>query len=188
MQSFKTSVMTSKRLYEIAFVGLKHGEHEFNYELGDKFFIEKGAEDTENMHATVKLLLEKNKDFMLLKIQTGGNAQVNCDRCGNVLQVSLWDEFNMVVKLIENPEEMNEQEQDADVFYMARSESHLDVSDWLYEFVLLSIPTQHVCADDENGQSLCNKDVLKKLEEMRLISEEQKENSIWKGLEKFKDN
>jgi uncharacterized metal-binding protein YceD (DUF177 family) len=180
--------MTSKRLYEIAFVGLKHGEHEFNYELGDKFFIEKGAEDIENMRATVKLLLEKNRDFMLLKIQTGGNAQVNCDRCGNVLQVSLWDEFNMVIKLIENPEEMNEQEQDADVFYIARSESHLDVSDWLYEFVLLSIPTQHVCGDDEKGESLCNKDVLKKLEEMRLIAEEQKENSIWKGLEKFKDN
>jgi uncharacterized metal-binding protein YceD (DUF177 family) len=180
--------MASKRLYEIAFVGLKHGEHEFNYTLEDKFFIEKGAEDVENMHATVKLLLEKNTGFMLLKFQTGGNAQVNCDRCGNLMQVSLWDEFNMVVKPVENPEEMNEQEVDADVFYIGRSESYLDVSDWLYEFVLLSIPTQHVCADDENGQSLCNKDVLKKLAEMKVTAEEQKENSIWKGLEKFKDN
>jgi uncharacterized metal-binding protein YceD (DUF177 family) len=180
--------MASKRLYEIAFVGLRHGEHEFNYELEDKFFIEKGTEDVENMHANVKLLLEKNRDFMLLKFQTGGTAQVNCDRCGNLMQVSLWDEFNVVVKLVENPEEMNAQEEDADVFYIGRGESHLDVSDWLYEFALLSIPTQHVCGNDEKGESLCNKEVLKKLEEMKATASEQKENSIWKGLEKFKDN
>jgi uncharacterized metal-binding protein YceD (DUF177 family) len=188
LQSFKTSVMSSKREYEIAFVGLKQGEHELNYVLEDKFFIEKGAEDIQNMHANVKLTLDKNKSFMLLKFTTGGNAQVNCDRCGNELQVNLWDEFNMVVKLVDNPEEMNMQEEDADIFYIARSESHLEVSDWLYEFVLLSIPVQNVCANDENGKSLCNEEVLEKLNEMKIKAEAVKENSIWKGLEKFKDN
>jgi uncharacterized metal-binding protein YceD (DUF177 family) len=188
LQSFKTSVMTSKREYEIAFVGLKQGEHEYHYTLEDTFFKEKGAEDVENMHATVKLTLDKNVGFMILKFQTGGNAQVNCDRCGNLTQVQLWDEFQMIVKLIENPEEMNEQEEDADVFYIARSESHLEVSNWLYEFVILSIPVQNICGEDEQKQSLCNKDVLAKLNEMQIKVEEQKGNSIWKGLEKFKDN
>ncbi len=188
MQSFKISAMESKRAYEIAFVGLKHGEHEFNYDLEDEFFKNKATTPVENIHATVKLLLEKNKDFMLLKFQTGGNAKVNCDRCGNELQANLWDEFNVVVKLVENPEEMNEQETDADIFYIARLESHLEISDWLYEFVMLSIPTQNECAKDKNGESLCNKEVLRKLAEMKNQIEEQKENSIWKGLEKFKDN
>ncbi len=180
--------MGSKRKYEIAFVGLKPGEHEFEYNLDDSFFKERGAEEDGKINANVKILLDKNRGFMFLKFLTGGTAEVNCDRCGNLLEVNLWDEFNMVVKLIENPEEMNQQEEDADVFYISKTESHIDVSDWLYEFVMLSIPIQHVCGENEKGESLCNKAVLKKLEEMRATSEEQIGNSIWKGLEKFKDN
>jgi len=180
--------MSSKRKFEIAFVGLKQGVHEFNYELNNEFFKEKGAEDAENIHATVKLLLEKNTGFMLLKFIVGGKAGVNCDRCGNPLTVDLWDEFNVVVKLTDDPDMMNGQEEDADVFYISRTESHIDVSDWLYEFVMLSIPNQHVCGNDEKGESLCNKEVLQKLNEMKAATEEHNANSIWKGLDKFKEN
>ncbi len=180
--------MGSRKAYEIAFVGLKHGEHEFTYNLQDEFFNEKANELVEGMNAHVKLLLNKHKDFMLLKFQTGGTAKANCDRCGNELTTNLWDEFSIVVKLVENPEEMNAQEEDADILYIARSESHLEISDWLYEFVLLSLPTQNECGIDKEGTSLCNTDVLIKLAEMKSQADEPKVNSIWKGLEKFKDN
>ena len=182
------SAMASRRKYEIAFVGLKPGVHEFNYELDEKFFKEKGAEDVENMHANVKLLLEKNTGFLLLKFLVGGKAGVNCDRCGNPLQVDLWDEFNMVVKLTADPEEMNSNEEDADVFYISRTESHIDVEDWLYEFSMLSIPMQRMCGNDENGKSLCNEEVIQKLEEMKIKEEDHNATSIWKGLDKFKEN
>jgi len=182
------SAMVSKREYEIAFVGLKQGIHEFNYELTPSFFKEKGAEDAENIHANVKMLLEKNTGFMLLKFNIGGTAEVTCDRCGNPLKADLWDEFNVVVKLTEDPDTMNEQEEDADVLYISRTESHIDVSDWLYEFVMLSIPMQKLCADDENGKSTCNKEVLQKLNEMKSSMDEHNANSIWKGLDKFKEN
>lgn len=179
--------MGSRRKFEIAFVGLKQGVHEFNYELNDEFFKEKGAADTGHIEANVKLMLEKNQGFMMLKFIVGGKAEVLCDRCGNPNTADLWDEFNVVVKLVEDPEQMNEQEEDADVFYISRTESHLDVSDWLYEFTLLSIPTQHVCGENEKGESLCNKEVLRKLEEMKA-NDDHNSNSIWKGLEKFKEN
>lgn len=188
LQSFKMGGMGSKREFEIAFVGLKQGEHAFNYELNTAFFKERGAESADNMHANVKLLLEKNTGFLLLKFAVGGNAEVNCDRCGNLLTVDLWDEFNMVVKTTENPGEMNEQEEDADVFYIAKTESHLDVSDWLYEFVMLSIPAQHVCGENEKGESLCNAEVLQKLDQMKSKTEENNAHSIWTGLDKFKQN
>ena len=41
--------------------------------------------------------------------------------------MDLWDEFNMVVKQVENPDEMNESEEDPDIFYISRTESHLAV-------------------------------------------------------------
>lgn len=180
--------MASKRAYEIAFVGLKPGVHQFNYGLDDKFFAEKGAEDFANGVAHVKLSLEKNSGFMQLKFEVGGKADVTCDRCGNPLNMDLWDEFKMVVKLVDNPEEMNNNEEDPDVFYLLRTESHFDVSDWLYEFVMLSVPTQRMCTLEERGGPKCNNEVLEKLKQMEVKEIEHNANTLWQGLDKFKDN
>lgn len=188
MPSFKLNAMASKRAFEIAFVGLKPGLHEFNYELDDKFFVEKGVEDISNIKANVKLLLEKNTGFMRLTFEVGGHADVSCDRCGNTLTVNLWDDFKMLVKLVENPDEMNEQEADPDVYYISRTESHLDTKEWLYEFVLLSVPMQRTCGENEKGQSQCNKEVLAKLRQMETRNAENNANNLWKGLDKFKNN
>ncbi len=180
--------MASKRAFDISFVGLKPGVHEFDYELDEQFFIEKGAIDFENASANVKLKLEKNKGFMILKFEVGGKAKVTCDRCGNPLQLDLWDEFKMLVKLVENPAEMNEQEEDADVYYIGRTESHLDVSAWLYEFVLLSVPMQKMCSPEEMGGPQCNNEVLEKLRAMEAKNEDHNAGNLWKGLDQFKNN
>ncbi len=184
MPSFKPTVMANKRTFEIAFVGLKPGIHEYNYEVNDKFFAEKGATDFTNCNAQVKLQLDKKSSFMLLKFEIGGKATADCDRCGNPLPIDIWDEFNMLVKLVENPEEMNKQEEDPDVHYISKTESHIDVADWIYEFVQLSFPTQKMCAQE--GGSFCNQEVLAKLKAMENNIATTPSNNIWKGLEQFK--
>ena len=66
-------------------------------------------------------------------------------------------------------------------------ENHIDIADWIYEFINLSIPMQKVCSrTDKNGQA-CNQDALDALKKMEPEDEEKKINPIWKGLEKFKD-
>jgi uncharacterized metal-binding protein YceD (DUF177 family) len=178
--------MTGKRTFEIAFVGLKQGIHEFNYVVDDKFFVEKGEPDFTNCQANIKLQLDKKSSFMLLKFEIGGKADISCDRCGNPLTMDIWDEFYMLVKLVENPDEMNAQEEDPDVFYISRTESHLDVANWIYEFVLLSFPLQKMCSEEEMGGPQCNKEVLEKLKNMEVKEELPNANQIWKGLEQFK--
>ncbi len=178
--------MASKRAFEIAFVGLKPGIHEFNYEVDDKFFAEKGVTDFTHCNANIKLSLDKKSSFMLLKFEIGGKANVTCDRCGNPLPMDIWDEFNMLVKMVENPDEMNTQEEDPDVFYISRTESHIDVGNWIYEFVLLSFPIQKTCTDEEMGGALCNKEVLAKLKAMEVKEQESTSKQLWKGLDQFK--
>ena len=180
--------MSHRREFDIAFVGLKPGIHEFEYVINDKFFVAYQQQDFRNCHANVKLYLEKQNGFMLLKFEIGGKVEVNCDRCGNDLPLDLWDEFKIVVKLVEDPEVMNQQEEDPDVYYIARGESHLHVSDWIYEFINLSIPMQKICGYDKADGPQCNPaalNMLKKLEPEE--DKEKKDNPIWKGLEKFKD-
>ena len=178
--------MASKRTFEIAFVGLKQGVHEFNYVVDDKFFVEKGEPDFTNCQANIKLQLDKKSSFMLLKFEIGGKADITCDRCGNPLGMDIWDEFNMLLKLVDNPDEMNAQEEDPDVFYISRNESHIDVGNWIYEFVLLSFPLQKMCSAEEMGGPQCNKEVLEKLKAMEVKNEEHNANQLWKGLEQFK--
>ncbi|WP_276485962.1 YceD family protein [Paraflavitalea pollutisoli] len=179
--------MSSRRNYDIAFVGLKPGIHEFEYDIDEKFFVEYQEQDFRNCKAHVKLTLDKKTGFMLLKFEIGGQLEVTCDRCGNNLPLQLWDDFNIVVKMVEDPEVMNEQEEDPDVYYIARSESHLHIADWIYEFINLSIPMQRMCAEDEIGGSHCNKEVLDMLNKMDAQQKELPQNPLWKGLEQFKD-
>jgi len=178
--------MSQRREYEIAFVGLKPGMHVYEYRIEDKFFVPYGQQDFEHCVANIKLSLEKNTGFMQLKFDVDGSADVACDRCGNTLPMQLWDEFNIIVKIVDEPEVMNEQEEDPDVYYIGRGESHLHLADWIYEFVNLSIPLQKMCKEEEIGGPKCNKEVLEKLRKME--EEVQKDNNkVWKGLDKFKN-
>ncbi len=178
--------MNYRRRFDIAFVGLKPGIHEFEYDIDDKFFQEYQEQDFRNCKAQVKLNLDKHNGFMMLKFEVGGKLEVQCDRCGNQLPFDLWDEFNVLVKMVENPEEMNDQEEDPDVYYISRGESHINVGEWIYEFINLSIPMQRMCSEEEIGGPNCNKEVLAMLKKMD-IQNSQPANPLWKGLEKFKD-
>jgi uncharacterized metal-binding protein YceD (DUF177 family) len=178
--------MSRSREFEIAFVGLKPGVHEFEYSIADEFFEAFQQQDFRNCKANIKLTLDKQTGFMLLKFEVGGTLEVNCDRCNSNLPLQLWDEFNIIVKMVEEPETMNNEEEDPDVYYISRGESHLDVKNWIYEFINLSIPMHKVCSYENMEGPYCNKNAKEMLKKMES-EKEKKENPIWKGLEKFKD-
>jgi len=179
--------MSRRREFEIAFVGLKPGIHEFNYSIDDKFFEAFQHQDFRNCKAHVKLLLDKKTSFMQLKFEVGGNLDVTCDRCNSSLPLELWDEFTITVKMVEEPEQANEQEDDPDMYYIAQGDSHVDVANWIYEFINLSIPMQRACEFEKMDGPFCNPTALDVLKKMEPKEKEPKENPIWKGLEKFKD-
>ena len=60
--------MGNRREFDIAFVGLKPGLHEFNYEVDDKFFANYKETDFTNCHATIKLTLEKKHIFFDVEV------------------------------------------------------------------------------------------------------------------------
>ena len=81
---------------------------------------------------------------------------------------------------------MNQGEEDPDVFYISRTESHIHLADWIYEFVLLSIPNQRMCKEEEIGGPQCNKEVLAMLKKMQQAGTENN-HPLQKGLEKLKN-
>lgn len=180
--------MKHNREYEIAWQGLKTGEHIFQYELNDKFIDERRGDterDFKDLDAQVTLKFDKKNDFFLCHFDVDGSVTVPCDRCGDDFKLRLWDEFDLVIKLT-GAEQAESIDEDADVVFIPRSETVLDISNWVYEFVMLSVPLQRVHPDKADGKPGCNPEALKLLDKL-AEPEEKPSNTIWKGLEALKD-
>jgi len=176
--------MKHKREFEIAWQGLKPGLHEFVYDLDDAFMKAHHAdEESRNWKAAVAVKLDKKTNFFLLQFDVSGSVEVPCDRCAEYFKLDLWDEFKLVIKLI--GEDATDTDEEDDVVFIPRSETVIDISNWLYEFVMLSLPLQHIHPDKEDGSGGCDEKVLRLLNKLSGPAEEGKKD-IWKGLEALK--
>lgn len=180
--------MKHHREFEIPWFGLKEGIHEYRFQITDKVIEELGYEhpDFEHLEAQLLLKLDKHNGFLQLHFDIDGHVDVACDRCGDAFSMRLWDEFDLIVKFTGELEEEEEgEEEEADIVFVPRSETILDVSEWIYEFIMLSMPLQHIHPDKEDGTPGCNPEALKLLQKMRGADESRK--NTWAGLDKFKD-
>ncbi len=181
--------MSKNRDFDIAFVGLRPGIHEFLFKIDDKFFEAYQLQDFQNCQAEVKLHVDRQQSFLMLKFEIGGSIEVSCDRCTNDLPMQLFDEFTITVKMVEDPSIFVGQEDDPDIYYISRTESHIHVADWIHEFINLSLPMQKACTFEKMDGPYCNqeaREILIKLEEE--VKETKTENPIWKGLDKFRES
>ncbi|MFM2203385.1 MAG: hypothetical protein RLZZ605_349 [Bacteroidota bacterium] len=178
--------MKNSRVFEIAWQGLKLGEHELIFDLDDKFLMWKYPEtEYKQLNVQIKVTFDKQVNFFMFHFNIDGSLVVPCDRCGEEFELSLWDEFDLLVKL-NDVEDEDQIEEEADVVFISRSETVLDISDWLYEFLMLSIPLQKIHPQDAKGNDTCNPDVLAFLKKSAEALEQENKNTIWKGLDSIK--
>lgn len=184
---FSIWAMKHSREFEIAWQGLKPGSHTYIFDIDDRFMQEKGADDSfKNWSAKVSLAFDKHENFFMLHFDIDGAVNVPCDRCGDDFDLRLWDEFDLVIKLIN--EDTGEIDDEDDVVFIPRSETVIDISDWIYEFMLLSVPLQHIHPDKPNGEPGCNPQALNLLDKLaEHEADEAPKNDIWKGLDALKD-
>lgn len=183
--------MKNSREFEIAWQGLKPGVHEYSFTLDDAFMQAHSAPaEFFNWKAQVGMRFDKHESFFMIHFDIGGTVTTPCDRCGDDFDLKLWDEFDLLVKLSGEDDERNEDE-DADVVFIPRSETVIDISDWLYEFTMLSLPLQRIHADKPDGTPGCNPEALRLLGDLagqegegtEPTEDVQPANSIWKGLQ-----
>lgn len=178
--------MKNSRVFEIAWQGLKLGEHELIFDLDDKFLMWKYPEtEYKQLNVQIKVTFDKQVNFFMFHFNIDGALVVPCDRCGEEFELSLWDEFDLLVKL-NDVEDEDQIEEEADVVFISRSETVLDISDWLYEFLMLSVPLQKIHPQDAKGNDTCNPDVLAYLKQSAEALEQENKNTIWKGLDSIK--
>jgi uncharacterized metal-binding protein YceD (DUF177 family) len=177
--------MDLKKNYEVAFVGLKEGVHHFNFEVDDQFFSVSEKSLLKSGKVNVSVQLDKRPSFIMLQFNIKGMVQLNCDRCDALLDYPLKSTFPILVKY-DDSEGKDRENPDADVMYINRGDSHLQLYQLIYEFISLSIPFNHVTCDDLKAEKPCNEEVLRKLEAFEESAASP--DLRWEELSKFKFN
>ena len=160
---------TRSKAYLIEFNKLVMGLNEFNFILDDQFLSEFEFSPVNQGFIEVDLKLIKSENMYDLKFDFKGTVKLPCDTCAEDLDLPIKQKFGMMMKL---SEENNFD--DIEIMYLARTEISYDLTQYLYESLLLAIPQRKSC-DGFPEPKPCNEQVLKRLTKVEYIEEEEDE-------------
>jgi len=154
------------RDYIITFSSLGLGNHRFDLEFDDKFFSEFEFSEIKKGKGTIQVELEKKERMLVFDITIDGWVEVTCDRCLELFKYDIYTEERLFVKFGEAYEEQSE-----DVIIIPEGSFEYDLSQFIYELINLSLPLKIVHPDDEDGNSLCDPEIIAKLEKLKPKNE-----------------
>ena len=147
--------MCSLESYKIDLKGLTESEETREYNLQDDYLKALDGSQLEHGNLHVSVSIRKMSGFFELLFHTEGYVTVSCDRCLDDMEQPIEADNRLLVKLGDTYSE------DDDTVTIDENEGVLDVSWFIYEFVMLAIPIKHVHAPGK-----CNSAMTQKLEEL----------------------
>jgi len=177
--------------YDISFVGLKEGIHEYNYKIGKEFFTNFINADSilEDGNVDVELQLEKSSAMLVLMFSIKGILNVECDVCLDPLALNISNDFRQICKL--SDEEFTSSDDEITAIPLADYE--INVARFIYEFIHLCVPAK--MTHEEGGCNDKVKDIVSQYlltEEPNMDSESKSEENVivdprWAALKELKD-
>lgn len=151
--------MKSLKEFNIQFVGLKQGEHRFEYDIDKKFFEEFDYNEFNDAILKTDVVLNKKTTLLELHFEVMGAVNVNCDITNEPYNQEIKCDFDLVVKFGTEYNDENE-----DILIIPHGEYEINVAQQIYELVVLSVPTKLVHPGVIDGT--LDSEILKKLEEL----------------------
>ena len=172
--------MCSLERFKIDLKGLTEEVTTFDWELGKDYFDALDEAEVESGALHVSLSIRKASGFFELQFHTVGTVDITCDRCLDLMEQPIETENRLVVKFGSTNSEED------DTVIVDEDEGILDTSWFIYEFIALAIPIQHVHATGK-----CNPAMMKALEELSADRSGDEESSQtidprWEKLLKLK--
>ncbi len=151
--------------YSIEFVGLKDARHEWDFDLKASFF--ELLEDTlvQGGDFKCKVILDKSATLLTFSFEINGECLHPCDDCLDEIVVPIHAVGKLYVKFGEEYEELSDE-----IIVIKRDEHQINIAQYIYEFIVLSLPLRVVHPEDEEGNSTCNQEMINKLSNY-LVSE-----------------
>ena len=156
--------MKDLRQFNIQFVGLKEGKHEFNYAIDNKFFEAFNFDDYNSSSIKVSLHFIKKSTLFELTFVAEGTVEVPCDVTNEMYDQEIDSELPLVVKF--GPEFNNDNEE---ILILPHEAYELNVAQFIYEMIVLAVPNKRVHPKVEDGTM--ESEALNKLKELEIKEE-----------------
>lgn len=164
--------------FAIPFRGLKLGDHHFEYVIGEKFFDCIEYSEIKKGNVSVEIEMNKQDRMLIFEFSINGTVEVVCDRCLSLFDFHVSGNETFYVKIGEEWLEESD-----DVLIIPESEHEFNISQLIYEYIMLMLPIQRIHPDDENGNSTCDPEMLDKL---GAQPKPQESDPRWDALAKLK--
>jgi uncharacterized metal-binding protein YceD (DUF177 family) len=161
-----------KKLNEflIPFIGLKLGKHQFEYQIDKKFFEAFDYDEFESSDIKVNVTLEKKSTMLELHFKHKGTVYVPCDLTGEMFDLPVKGKLKLVVQFGEEFNNDNEE-----LLILPHGEHQIDVSQYIYEMIALSIPLKRVHPGVKDGT--LKSEALDKLNELKVTEKKKAEEA-----------
>lgn len=177
--------MGGMKAFSIPFSSLKDGSHDFKFQVNDAFFEAFPFSEIKKGNVQIDVNMVKSFHIMTLNVKMKGEVEQVCDRCVSDYRQPVEGDRNLVVHL--NADNFEDED---DLISLPESVHALDLSQYLYEYISLLVPSRRVCGGNPEGSNECDPEVIKKLEELRAgsDSDEEQKNSDprWDSLKNLK--
>ncbi|OIQ15439.1 MAG: DNA-binding protein [Flavobacterium sp. MedPE-SWcel] len=164
----------------IPFIGLKQGKHQFDFDISKAFFDGFEFDEYNDVNVKVDMVLEKQSTMFELHFKHEGTVNVPCDLSNEDFDLPIGGSIDVVVKFGDEYNDENDE-----ILVLPHGEYEVDVSQYIYEMIVLSVPSKRIHPGVEDGT--IDTSILNKLEEL-APGEEQEEKNIdprWDELKKL---
>lgn len=172
--------MLRSKEYILEFNKVRVGINEYTFDLNASFLTHIEGAAISEADVVAQLQLIKSANMYDLKFHFKGNITCECDVCLEDFLLPIDTDYKLLMK-ISNTDNYD----DDQIFYITDKVIEFDLSQYLYESLILSIPSRKVC--EMSGNKECNKEVIAKLASLNQADAESdedddEENPTWDKL------
>ena len=146
--------------FNIPFIGLKDGKHQFEYQIDNSFFKLFDFDEFNETEIKVTLEFHKKPTILELTFNTEGTVDVNCDLTNEPFDQPIEGNLNLIVKF--GNEYNNENEE---ILIIPHREYEINIAHYIYEMIVLAMPSKRLHPGIEDGT--LESEILEKLEELQ---------------------
>ncbi|WP_296633931.1 DUF177 domain-containing protein [Polaribacter sp.] len=156
--------MKDLKQFNIQFVGLKEGKHEFNYTIDNKFFEAFNFDDYHSSSIKVSLHFTKKSTLFELTFIAEGTVELPCDVTSELYHQEIDSELPLVVKFGSEFNDDNEE-----ILILPHEAYEFNVAQFIYEMIVLAVPSKRVHPKVLDGTM--ESEALNKLKELEIKEE-----------------
>jgi uncharacterized metal-binding protein YceD (DUF177 family) len=154
--------------FEISFIGLKEGKHNFEYHIDRKFFDAFQLDDFDETNINVKLVFVKKPTLLELEFSFKGTVNVPCDVTGESFDMEVDGDLSLIAKFGEDLDDGNEE-----VVYLRNTAHRINIAHYIFEMLILSAPQKRVHPKVLDGTM--ESETFERLEELEIKKNTTKE-------------